>query len=232
MPGLPGALDIRRFQPLEVGSQHGVFVYCPYDNLDGPYPLDRIVFPYRSPSSVLRGLIYPDQRSPLESLLDYYFQQEAIIAGDRVLKAHLKAAGVEFQLTVEGKDYLPKLFNGPFEPDPSWHLLSSWTVVGREHWNTEEPLELQLDVIPGSSEFAPNLHSRVEEGLKADQAKMRVVWAPRVVHTDIASLSPELGHRVQRAWNGMSRLPYTAYEISDAVRAMVALWMDSTWIHR
>src|SRR6185436_2754536 len=57
-------------------AQAGVFLYTNY-NWELDYPMDRIVFPYTGyPAFPLKERIYPTDRSPLEQLLDQYFDVE------------------------------------------------------------------------------------------------------------------------------------------------------------
>ena len=90
-------IDVSNLWRLE--AQHGSFVWCPHDTLDGPYVLDRLVFPYAGPFDVPSGVIYPERASPLERLLSQYFQEEQVRDGCRFLHPSLSTSGET--LTIE-----------------------------------------------------------------------------------------------------------------------------------
>lgn len=72
----PSALEIIRVNVpnlWRLEAQKGVFLYCPYENLENIYDLDRILFPASEPvSSPTPEEMYP-RKSKLEQLLDQWF---------------------------------------------------------------------------------------------------------------------------------------------------------------
>jgi hypothetical protein len=60
-------------------SQKGCFLFCPHDDIENLYPLDRIVFPNTHPlHGKKRGDVYPERKSAPESLLNQFFMGEGL----------------------------------------------------------------------------------------------------------------------------------------------------------
>jgi len=70
-------------------AQQGIFLFMPFSNFEESYSyaLDRIVFPTAGiVQSPLRNEIYPSRKSPLESLLDHYFDNEQKLINNKRIK--------------------------------------------------------------------------------------------------------------------------------------------------
>ena len=76
------SIDVSNLWRLQ--AQKGVFLFCPYENIEEIYDFDRIIFPASAKTSLaMRDQIYPARKSQLEILLDQYFMNERLIEGNR-----------------------------------------------------------------------------------------------------------------------------------------------------
>ena len=89
-------------------------------DLNIPFPLDVILFPYRGAvEAPTEEQIYPKRESPLEALLREYFQNEQIGEGSALLKKIIPA-GQFNTLVTEGEPYLADRFLAPPVAHASW----------------------------------------------------------------------------------------------------------------
>jgi FRG domain len=80
------SIDVSNLWRLQ--AQNGVFLFCPYANIEDAYDFDRILFPAtRGASGAMRERMYPRRKSQLEILLDQYFMNERLIEGNRFIKS-------------------------------------------------------------------------------------------------------------------------------------------------
>jgi hypothetical protein len=118
-------------------SQHGVFLYCIPANWDGWYEMDKIIFPYRGyPAYPPKDVIYPNEKSSLENLLDHFFVEETRRAGREEI---LKVVTVRLRADAPPDFYSPKYFkDGQLEPHPSWDqaILKTWEDANTESFQT------------------------------------------------------------------------------------------------
>jgi hypothetical protein len=220
-------LDVPNLWRLE--AQHGTFVWCPYDSLDAPYRLDRIVFPYSGSYDLPRGDIYPARESPLEQHLNQFFQGEENRGGIDMLTVELDEAGVTYDtLDFDAGPYRAEAFAQAPDPHTSWESASirPWVALDREYWRDSAagPL-VQLDFWLENPAF---LWTRVAGRVMTmcrDDPNLRAAsprWAVAV--TDASGEFCELlRSRLQRVWDGMARLPYTSDEIAIAMGGTAAL---------
>jgi hypothetical protein len=65
-------------------AKKGVFLFCPYTNIEEIYDFDRIIFPASvQATQTMRDRVYPVRKSQLEILLDQYFMNERLIENSR-----------------------------------------------------------------------------------------------------------------------------------------------------
>ena len=223
-------LDVANLWRLE--AQHGTFVWCPYDTLDGPYPLDRIVFPYTGPYDVPRGMIYPEDASPLERLLEQYFQEEQIRTGTRFLHEYFMQAfspAIRPQVVQTGGDpYIAESFLATPLPHPSWSptVVADWIRIEREHWNVGggPDLTLRVDTQTSPREIRDRLAKDVSSAL-AERADLRLAaphWKVEVSGGE-DHITDVLARVLTRVWDGMARLPYADEQLASAMGAAAAL---------
>jgi hypothetical protein len=219
-------LDVANLWRLE--AQHGTFVWCPYDDLDGPYPLDRIFFPYTGTCEIARDAIYPERESPLESLLNQYFQEEEIRLGSIFLKTELSELPVTRLQMGELPGFDPDAFIAAPDPHPSWAAgaLSAWFELERERWSDTAAaisIPLRFDTDQSLELLREHVSSQISEALDNEPALRRI--APRwqvTTETGDGDFDALLARALQRLWDGMSRLPYTDDEIVTAMGTTAA----------
>ncbi len=228
-------IDVRNLWRLK--AQHGVFLASNY-RWDIDYPMDRIVFPYSGyPSSPTRVRIYPKDKSPLEQLLDQYFDLEASRLTTNWLKDWIidrtargnNASYAEWEVWPEGF-YAEAFIDGAhLTPLESWNpdALQPWEIDPEEDYHQSIGPTLELRLTPGaeSAKIRKSVSFGVRQILRSDPVirSKTVNW----VFTDLpASLSQEeLNVALRPVWNGMRRLPYTDDEIADAFGSVSALLM-------
>lgn len=215
-------------------AQHGVFLYCPYDNVEQIYDLDRILFPYTGPMSApAPDQIYPTRKSQLEVLLDQYFMNERLIAGTR----HLYDMGILEQFTRIVADnpvqWDTDLLSVP-EPSrlPSWHAdnLRPWLSPHRERYptvRTDLRIELGAPAQPGNPiQLRDSIRMEVQAGLiSTPEIRSRLVhWVVRT-ETSHPAQEPDafLSAALERLWDGLRVLPYSDAEIAASLANCVAL---------
>ena len=206
-------------------AQHGVFVHCPWNSLDDAVGLDRILFRPGPLAAPTREEIYPVHKSPLEILLDQYFQLEQVheftIFADSVGMNY-----VPFSVSEDG--YRSEFFRPEgLSPLASWEPVrtSHWASVPTERWLEARALgDVVLDL--GTAHDAAQARSLVATLVAArlrDQPSVRsqlVHWAPR--HPD-PKLAARLEDAMVRAWDGMRLLPYSDEDIVAALATCAAL---------
>jgi hypothetical protein len=219
-------IDVANLWRLE--AQHGTFVWCPYDTLDGPYPLDRIVFPYTGPYEVPPATIYPERASPLERLIDQYFQEEQIRAGTRFLHEYLVEPLGMNVLDTGAKPYIAESFSTTPSPHPSWApaVIADWLKVDREYWEhtAAGPIRtLVVDTRADPHESGARVKEDVTSAL-AETAGLRSAaprWTVETVE-GTGEMIDVLERALGRVWDGMARLPYADEQLATAMGGVAA----------
>jgi hypothetical protein len=229
-------LDVPNLWRLE--AQKGAFVWSNYADLNTPFPLDRIVFPYRGPvATPTVEQIYPTRESPLEAQMREYFQNEEIDRGSRFMKGIIPPL-LGTTITVDGADYLAEHFVTTPTPHPSWYDVQPWLDIRRE-WASElaDVRTLAFNVAPTESpyEAAARLEQKIVAWLAAEPNLRRipVTWSvtapdrPASVVDDVPSLAEKnwlesgLNAPVQHIWNEMVRLPWSDASVATALAGAV-----------
>ncbi len=220
-------LDVPNLWRLE--AQHGAFVWCPYDSLDAPYPLDRIVFPYTGSYDVPRSDVYPERESPLEHLLTQFFQAESNRGGVDSIALMFDEAGVALDsLSFDARPYRAEAFAYPPEPHPSWQSdrVRPWITLDREYWrDCADGPPVQLPILLENPYFMCLRVAWSVAGICRETPDLRIASPRWEVTAEGAGdeLRGRLEASVQRVWDGMARLPYLSNEIEMAMAATAAL---------
>jgi len=220
-------LDVPNLWRLE--AQSGGFVFCRYDDLNLPFPLDRIVFPYTGPVSAPSDAeIYPERESPLESLLNEYLQGESIIKGSVVfeeINRHLKVAPQTF--TFAAPPVMNEYFLAPTAPHASWTgpNVGDWLKVTRQVWtNVQDPPKLSFDTKLNADLDAEEVRFEraVRAALQSDAGlrQSKIEFKITVEECDPKGIEG-LSKAMQRVWDEMARLPWTDAEIALALSAVL-----------
>lgn len=222
-------LDVPNLWRLE--AQKGVFVYCPYSDLNGPYPIDRIIFPYKGPVSAPSDAeIYPERESVLEALMREYFQSEEIMIGSAVfddIVSHLDMGSV----TLEGQTFIAEYFNTPPTAHTSWNevKLKKWLEIRREGWSDVQNapmLSCKINIIgpinESNTQFEDFVRSRLNE--EPILRKSMIAWNVSIEGwNDLAA--DRLNAMIQRVWDETTRLPWTDEEIVCSLSATLKFFL-------
>lgn len=217
-------------------AQRGVFVSADY-NWEIDYPLDRIVFPASGPPAYPTvEQIYPLHKSPLEQMLDRYFDIEQRAFGRKAVREildELKRGGARIswirQPTPEG-NFHPAAFEDPAS------LRTLWTDLETAPWRQPAPVtkwtsgttleRLRLGPAMSSRDVGQTGAYGVRQALRLNpQLRERTVdWAladaPGELTTDDASAALRL------VWNGMRHLPFTDEDLAGAMGTTCMLLMQ------
>lgn len=224
-------VDVRNLWRLQ--AQKGIFLYVTY-NWQIDYSLDRIVFPYSGyPSYPTRELIYPEDKSPLEQLLDQYFALEkASFAYDEMqeLVEQIQAKGGNASMSTWNT------FTGGFYAEAfideeqlvlldSWKGLQGWDIDPEEdyHQTVGGSIKLSLKGQSDPNAIGKSVAFGVKQVLLGDPSlrSKSVAWLFIDASTSIPT--DELTNTLRPLWNGMRRLPYRNEEIADAFGSVAAL---------
>ncbi len=230
-------IDVSNLWRLE--AQHGCFLYCDY-NWDVDYPMDRILFPSSGlPSWPTRNDIYPPQKSPLEALLDQYFDVE-----QKTLSAEYWY-GVFQQMEAQGKNahwHLAETPKDGYHPEAiktaDIPLLASWNPAVLKGWavfNVERieaalaaPVTLQVNPSASSTEAASSVSYGVRQVLntKRDARQFTFSWQFQGLSAPKSANINTLSEALQAVCDGMRRLPYTNAEIAAACGTTTHLFLE------
>jgi hypothetical protein len=223
-------IDVSNLWRLE--AQRGLFVWCPYDTLDGPYPLDRIVFPYTGEFATSRAEVYPERASPLERLLNQYFQEEQIREGTRTFHETLAAEKPSLFTTWtfnKAESYIARSFVAPPRSHSSWTdtNTATWLALDREHW-AEVAAAPHLTVRVDTRTAPHDTRKRVQAAIAAALSQtphLRTVAPHWRVDDDghDNEVVEVLERALQDVWDGMARLPYTDKQVAVALGTTATL---------
>ena len=230
--------DVSNLWRLE--SQHGCFLFCDY-NWDVDFPMDRILFPQSSyPSWPTREIIYPPQKSPLELLIDQYFDVEQKTFGSEWLREQFQkrqAEGAQFFWHDDDEAYTQGYREGALrgteiQPAASWEAakLKAWTGFATEKMEETlgAPVTLQVKMESSSTELAKSVTYGVRQLLNSRKRARQLLfsWQLRGL-TLTAPLSLEtLSSALESVWNGMRSLPYSDEEIAIAFGVTTQLYVE------
>ncbi len=205
-------------------AQHGVFLFCPYQNIEDVYDFDRILFPaaHRA-DDVTRARMYPPRKSQLEILLDQYFLNERLIDGDR----NIKAANWDI-VTIDVDAIAPDGID-PDAIDPAIPVLPSWDGTTLSRWRStydERLADVQrgkviwLTIDPDADPGAVAAHVRAEVAAKiagGDASRAALVdW--RVDLGDPGAGAQDLAGVLEAAldwlWDGLRTLPHNDEDLA------------------
>jgi hypothetical protein len=213
-------------------AQEGRFVYCNY-NWDIDFPMDVICFPFSGcPSYPTRDAIYPIHKSPLELVLDRYFEWErgrTAQADFRKMFEDLakKNPNVRWfeQPDVPGNYHASAIRGGNLSVLDSWSelRLKSWRNLPNHNWaeTGTSAISLNLDFDAAPAVLGQAVRYGVSRVLKLpDIRAKRVDWS--IVAKDVA-MARILESRLRDIWNGMRWLPYTDQQIAEACAGTATL---------
>jgi len=216
-------------------AQSGVFLQCAV-GWDDAYPLDRIVFPYTGPPSFpTRDIVYPVRRSPLELLLDQFFDNEKKLEGAANLLRmieELRAKGLNFgrtQASALPGFLVPECFRGGELPvHDSWATKADWLVLTEEHLEDvrHEQIQLALDLNAAPAALHKRARAGFEQALRRhpDARAHAIHWL--ITPTGPAhssSFNDDVMKGLAQIWDGMRREPFTDAQLAQSLATWVCL---------
>lgn len=203
-------------------AQHGCFLYCPYDNLERIYDMDRIVFPCNQVITDVRPEdIYPNRKSHLEVLLDQYFMNERLLSSNKRLLTDKRIKPYVIKRSVEGYD--PDVFSKDLCEHSSWvdDEIQPWLELGVEPFKDVQTKIVFQVTLPGTRNLSCLAEEVSKQFLKhlrgvTEVRKKLVTWNIEFNNTynvpqDFGSL---LGPKLARLWDGLRRLPHSDEDIA------------------
>jgi len=220
-------IDVSNLWRLE--AQRGVFLFCNY-NWDVDYPMDRILFPPSGyPSWPTKEDIYPPQKSPLEALLDQYFDLEQKVMGSEWLRKMVNEMQQQGANVHWLHDETP---DNCYHPDATktgeLPVLASWAPEALKDWNpfnvermeTTIAAPVTLKVKPDASvlEAARAVSYGAGQVLntKRNARQTTFTWQFQELTPPDRTKVETLSNALQNICDGMRRLPYTNQEIATA----------------
>jgi FRG domain len=224
------AIDVSNLWRLE--AQKGVFLYANF-NWEIDYPMDRILFPYTGyPPYPTREMIYPPQKSPLEAVLDRYFDVEQSTFSSRMLREWLASIGENAITDWEHHPdcyYAPAFADGKLEPLPSWapEKLSGWVELKEETIRDASGPQVPFSVpaAPEADELRAAVRYGVGRMLRADGAARTRMFSFRLEGIADEKAAREIPAHLVTVWNGMRRLPFSDADITEACGSVAGLYL-------
>ena len=212
-------------------AQKGVFVWSSYADLNIPFPLDRITFPYQGPvAGPLVDEIYPKRESPLEARLREYFQIEQIKRGSRVMDLLRGSVSVT---EMEDEPFIAKHFISEPAPHSSWAeaKIRPWLQLRRESWrNLAKARQHCFEVDPAQPRdlAAARFGDTVSVALATEPAlrDAPVTWSIMPL-VDSGRLDKPLATVIQHVWDEMARLPWSDKALASALTATMRWWLTA-----
>ena len=213
-------------------AQSGVFLFCPYANLEHIYDLDRILFP---PSHLATGIpeygYYPKRKSPLEVLLDQFFMNEKLIEGTRTIRS------IGSHMSVFSRQSPPNLcdpdiiLGGDLPIHESWNAenVNAWLTVGTERLKesvTNERFHIDLKAAASPNEIGAAFRATIVNRLNEDRTlrSRLATFTSRFTPLVPTGVCLEGGlDAAARLWDGLRRLPLSDEEIATSLGNCLAL---------
>lgn len=215
-------------------AQYGVFLFCPYTELDTRiYHMDRIYFPRTHElSGISNEEIYPKRKSHLEQLLDQFFMNEKAIEFQHDFDMSIFRV---INLEEDKKDADQNIFPDGITVHPSWQKNHSEKWLQPEVEKFHDVLsDSNVNILIGSSDptfvakdVVAQLLNRFSEPSFSRSSLLNwvVEIAPDITMPN--GFSESLARRLSTIWDGVRRLPYSNKDIviciSNAAAFSVAL---------
>lgn len=217
-------------------AQRGVFLFCPYENIEKIYDFDRIIFPAGvKPSREARDRIYPVRKSQLEILLDQYFMNERLIEGSR----HISGQWTVVHIDPPPGRINPDLVEKEIPPLASWRpeVLAAWRSTYDERLagvqrGTRRQLAIDLSAAPATIAEQVAAQVTVMASRGGTPRDSLIDWRCEAGRgTAGGAMAAELETALDWLWDGVRSLPCTdqdlAIGIGNCVGVAAAHWKVS-----
>lgn len=209
-------------------AQNGCFMQSQLINLETFYPFDKIIFPHNECVDIVDvSIIYPENKSDLEILLDNYFAAERIDEG----ASRLQHFAEELSIPITK---LPSVTHYKYVNSRKWH--PSWKTINTKKWTykVSEPLSKKVDIkfelnVSSTKNFQSDILNIKNQLLnifkehkitKRDFISPSIIFTPKIRSKKLLAL---INKSVKYIWDGMRTLPYTRSQIIYAIAKYLVL---------
>lgn len=215
-------IDVHNLWRLQ--SQEGIFLFTPYTNIELYYDFDRIIFPFEKPyNDIEKSQIYPENKSELEIHLDYYFNNEERLIGQKRFRKFAEEMKIPVQSIA---DFKIGKFLRINKNHKSWKSKNSrkWRYEFLENWNSLEiqhSIKIKLPVDTNSyhefSKTTLEYFNKIDGNLKRNQ-KLNFILDLNGNNKNLKKLSKIIKESCARIWDGTRNLPFTNFEIYTIIK--------------
>jgi FRG domain-containing protein len=212
-------------------AQQGLFLFCPYTNIEKYYKFDRIIFQAKVKACRdMRDRMYPTRKSQMEVLLDHYFMNELLIEGDR------RMVSMTAKMTVHRIDPPPEgidteLARPWIPPLASWRTeaISPWRSTRDERLANvlnAERRRLEADLTDAPASTAAHVASQVTAMMSRGDAPRGalVEWKCDFSPNSAAVTgAAELEAALDWLWDGLRALPCSDQDLAIGMGNCVGL---------
>ena len=205
-------------------SQRGQFIYTNHNWYD-VYPPDRIVFPWTGAAAFpSRDVIYPISKSPLEQVLDEYFESESLSEGRAFLMQMVAEGKMRYAKWESPPEAYRKSFFGSDLvrlPDWSREALSRWITNPSERADSliERALTFDVPAQVSREQLARKLSSGLRSALGAEPNLRSSQVRLNVKNYDLA-----FNQTLSSAWDSVRWLPFEDSSVCAMVEKLVEYW--------
>lgn len=218
-------------------SQKGGFLCLPFIGLENLWPPNRIIFPFTRPhAGIPRTVIFPERKSELELRLDSYFQNVETEIRSAATREWLEQMGKPFH-TMNASPYLDQYLDVPKLKAGAWKRASiepGWFTSSPENFfDVWRQVVVNIDVPAGQDlAMATTSIETALARLNAGGSRPRSVpidWRISIEASVNAAHVTRTTNAMNRAWDGMRRLPYTDAEIARTLAMCVKFGLH--WVN-
>jgi len=212
-------------------AQRGVFLDCPYANLEDAYAVDRIVFPNVGGEQAKPvDHIYPNRKSRLELLLEEFFDTERQQAAFKMMRTVAKKNDIVQCPSLEQLEGSTSAGNVPFHD--SWRVSNSWWKLPAENFlsvGSKRRLELRVDNASNAIIAGEAVADRVLTLLRSDPNLRHelVIWEP-LLQTHYSQLPPAIQLSLTELWDGLRTYPYSDDDLAAAMGTCLTMQLQAS----
>lgn len=212
-------------------SQKGLFLFTPYTNIERFYNFDRIIFPFEKPyTEIEKDIIYPTNKSELEIYLDYYFNKEERIFGQKRFAKFAEDLKIP-TATIPEMDVSKFLRKSQHHKSWSSTEFSNWKHSLIEGWDSLESEKIISLKYPNENIS----HEKFIEETIFELEKVFINENIKRNHQLKFSFSLDISNNVEertikkiqnscsRIWHGTRNLPFTNHEIHKIISNSIFL---------
>lgn len=213
-------------------AQKGCFLFTPWDRIEQYYHFDRITFPFtKSFNEIDKEDIYPERKSELEIILDYFFNSEVCMQGQkRVIEL---AKELNFPIVTIPNYYQYETLEKK-ETHASWLSESyrKWMHAFNEEWKSSENEKIVNITIPlntSKEEFTSNVNFELTRDFRYKEIDRKTPLNFNIVITPKLSKKNTkiIKTNCKNIWDGTRNLPYSIHDILTILASYLFLEFQS-----